>query len=83
MRHHTREELEAGLDGVRQSPGDSGELALIVRRPRVDERDTLGEGMLDVTHGLVGDTWGSRRSSRTPDGRPPHAHEPIGPGQSH
>jgi hypothetical protein len=70
MTHLTMAELEARLDRVRKSPTDRGALALIVRRPRVDEREVLEEGRLDVMHGLVGDTWSTRPSSRAPDGRP-------------
>jgi hypothetical protein len=66
--HLTTEELEAGLDHIRQSPKDMGVLELIVRRPRIDEREVLEEGQLDLVAGLVGDTWSSRGSSRTADG---------------
>jgi len=61
-------ELEAGLGGILQSPKDRGVLELIVRRPRVDEREVLQEGELDLAAGLVGDSWKSRGSSSTPDG---------------
>ena len=61
-------DLEAGLDDIRRSPADGGRLELIVRRPAVDEREVLAEGVLDCEHGLVGDTWKARGSSRTPDG---------------
>ena len=62
------EELEAGLDAIRQSPKNEGVLELIVRRPRVGEREVLQEGRLDVADGLVGDTWSTRGSSRSKDG---------------
>ena len=68
VKHLTREELEAGLDEIRRSPKDEGVLALIVRRPQVDARESLDEGQLDVAEGLVGDTWKQRGSSRTADG---------------
>src|SRR5215469_169645 len=45
-------------------------LQMIVRRPRIGERDVLEEAYLDRFAGLVGDTWGSRASSRTADGSP-------------
>jgi hypothetical protein len=64
----TSEELEAGLEHIRQSPKDHGVVELIVRRPQVGEREVLGEGTLDVAVGLVGDNWGVRGSSRTADG---------------
>ena len=64
----TMEELEAGLETIRQSPADNGRLELIVRRPRENEREVLEEGHLDLVEGLVGDTWNVRGSSRTKDG---------------
>jgi hypothetical protein len=70
VRHLSRAELEAGLDHVRQAPKDAGTLTLIVRRPRVDARDVLDAGQLDVAEGLVGDTWRSRQSGRTFEGEP-------------
>jgi MOSC domain-containing protein YiiM len=57
MRHLTTEELEAGLDEIRQSPKDKGVLRLIVRRPKEDEREVLETGRLDTAKGLVGDDW--------------------------
>ena len=71
VRHLTMEELEAGLDEIRQSPKDEGVLALIVRRPQIDGREVLEEGELDLAEGLVGDNWRTRGSSRTP-ARSPH-----------
>lgn len=70
MKHLTTEELEAALDHLRQSPKDAGLLQLIVRRPRVDEREVLEEAELDPVQGLIGDSWIFRKSSRTPDGSP-------------
>src|SRR5262245_11177225 len=67
-KHMTMAELEAGLDTIRQSPKDEGVIAMIVRRPKVDAREVLEEGELDLVEGLVGDTWKVRGSSRTPDG---------------
>ncbi len=67
-RHLTMEELEAGLDAVRQAPRDQGVLHMIVRRPGASEREVVEIGELDVRVGLVGDTWSTRGSSRTPDG---------------
>jgi hypothetical protein len=65
MKHLTLEELEAGLDGIRQSPKDSGVLRLIVRRPQVDEREVLEEAHLDPALGVVGDTWALRVRARS------------------
>ncbi|HEX6323907.1 MAG TPA: hypothetical protein VFZ36_09290, partial [Vicinamibacterales bacterium] len=64
--HLTAAQLEAGLDAIRDSPNDAGELQLIVRRPRVNHREVLEEGQLDTTEGLVGDTWQFRASSKMP-----------------
>ena len=68
MKHLTTEQLEAGLDDIRQPPKDEGVLKLIVRRPHVDEREVIDEGELHPREGLAGDSWKTRRSSRTPDG---------------
>ena len=67
MTHLTMSELQEGLDVVRQSPADGGVLELIVRRPRVGEREVMDAGELDLLDGLVGDSWKLRGSSRTPD----------------
>jgi hypothetical protein len=69
MEHLTTEALEAGLDEIRRSPADEGRVELIVARPAVGERDELTEAELDVTLGLVGDTWSIRPSSTSEDGR--------------
>lgn len=66
--HRTQIELEAGLEHIRRSPKEAGVLQLIVRRPAIEEREVLEVGELDLTAGLVGDTWRSRGSSRTADG---------------
>jgi MOSC domain-containing protein YiiM len=60
MKHLSRAELEAGLEHIRQSPPDGGRIELIVRRPRLDEREVVDEGQLDTVQGLVGDYWHSR-----------------------
>ena len=68
MAHLTMEQLEAGLDAIRQSPAEAGVLALIARRPQVEAREVLDLGMLDLDEGLVGDNYKARGSSRTADG---------------
>jgi len=68
MLHLTRVALEAGLEEIRASPAREGVLRMIVRRPRVNEREVLEEAELDLEEGLVGDNWRTRGSSRTPDG---------------
>ena len=69
-KHLTLAELEAALPSALGSPKDDGTLDLIVRRPAVGRRDVLDAGELDLTTGLVGDTWNMRSSSRTTDGSP-------------
>jgi hypothetical protein len=54
--------LEAGLPDILASPADAGMVRLVVRRPRVNAREVLEEGVLDVEEGLVGDGWVKRRS---------------------
>ena len=68
--HLTMEQLEAGLDHIRQSPKDEGLVKLIVRRPQVEMREVLEEAELSPIVGLVGDSWGVRPSSRMPNGSP-------------
>ena len=69
LKHLTMDELEADAE-ICQAPKDEGVLELIVRRPQVDERETLDEGELHLEEGLVGDSWIRRSSSRTADGSP-------------
>ena len=66
QKHLTMAELEAGLDEIRRSPKDNGVLAMIVRRPRTDEREVLEEGELDLVEGLKGDNWKARGSWQIP-----------------
>jgi hypothetical protein len=63
-RHLTADELEAGLDQIRQAPTDEGLLEMIVRRPAVGEREVIQEGQLDPAEGLVGDSWSVRGAGR-------------------
>ena len=51
----TMVELEEGMETIRQSPKDQGVLKMIVRRPRVDEREIVDECELDLEQGLAGD----------------------------
>lgn len=68
IQHLSLTELEAGLDHIRQSPKVEGKVMLIVRRPDVDQRETVPVAELDPQVGLVGDNWMSRGSRRTQDG---------------
>jgi MOSC domain-containing protein YiiM len=66
--HVLAEELEAGLPEILESPRDEGTVELVVRRPAEGQREILGEGLLDVDGGLVGDRWhtsGGRGDPRT------------------
>lgn len=70
MEHATRGDLEQGLDDIRSSPGESGVVELIVRRPAVDEREILEEASIEAGVGVVGDTWQVRPSPTSPNGGP-------------
>jgi hypothetical protein len=59
----TRAELEASLFLLDSAPVDQGTLSLVVRRPALEAREILSEGVLDVDDGLVGDNWLSRATS--------------------
>ena len=68
IQYLTMEQLEAGLDDIRDAPKDAGVVHLIVRRPETLEREILDEGQLDTEEGLVGDNWRARGSGQTADG---------------
>ena len=64
------EEIADFLPMIDASPRDVGTLRSVVRRPGPGQREVLDVGHLDVTEGLVGDTWIERASRRMPDGSP-------------
>jgi len=68
IKYLSTEELEAGLNHIRQSPKENGVIELIVCRPNSNEREVLNEGDVDVIEGLRGDNWKARGSLRTTDG---------------
>lgn len=68
VRKLTLEELNAGMDEIRQSPQDSGVIEMIVRRPEIGERDIVQQAELDLGVGMIGDNWATRGSTSTPDG---------------
>lgn len=68
MTHPEIDQLNAGLDHIRQSPASGGTLLKIVQRPAIDRREVVKEGRLDVEDGLLGDSWKDRGSTSTPDG---------------
>ena len=64
IQHLSMEQLEAGLDGIKDAPKDSGVVHMIVRRPETLGREVVDEGQLDTDEGLVGDNWkGARQRS--------------------
>ena len=62
------EELAVGLDAIRAAPAAAGSLEMIVRRPVVDGREVVEEGVLTAEEGLVGDYWLARGSESRPGG---------------
>ncbi|MEO8355223.1 MAG: MOSC domain-containing protein [Chloroflexota bacterium] len=66
--HLSMNELETGMEIIRQSPKDDGTLKMIVRRPQDDEREIVNEAELNLTDGMAGDNWKSRGSKHTVDG---------------
>ena len=65
---HVVSDADAWMAEVRRSPFDRGRLEFIVRRPTVDEREVVTSGELDLTEGLVGDSWLARGSRSSADG---------------
>ena len=68
--HLSFEDMMAGFAHICESPKDAGVLRLIVRRPQTGMRESLAEGELTLTDGLIGDGWRARGSSRRADGSP-------------
>ena len=66
-KHFSLNELEAGLEVIRQSPKDFGVLELISRRPNTDEREVVSEAQLHPSLGLMGDNWKSRGGHTPPN----------------
>ena len=66
--HLATAQFEAGMEQVLRTPTDRGTLVKIVRRPDVERREIVEEGVLDTDHGLAGDNWKARGSVSTPDG---------------
>ena len=69
-RHRSAAELEAALPHIRQAPGSTGIIHLIVRRPAEDAREVLDEAEINEAEGVAGDTWNQRGSPTSPDGGP-------------
>ena len=58
--HRPLAEIGRVAAGIGSSPTGNGVVEMIVCRPSRDERRVLDEGVLDVTHGLLGDSWEAR-----------------------
>lgn len=56
--------FEERLPYIEEAPADIGTVAMIVRRPSVDQREVMTEARLDIRTGLEGDGW----TARTPAG---------------
>jgi hypothetical protein len=70
--HRPLAEIERAAAVMGSSPMDDGVVEMIVCRPSIDERRVLDEGVLDVTHGLLGDSWETRGA-----GTPGRAPDPL------
>ncbi len=68
IKHLSMDELEAGMEYIRQAPKDNGVLKMIACRPKDDEREVIEHGELDLSEGLIGDNWKRRGSKHTADG---------------
>ena len=55
--HLTTDQIEAGIAEVLASPKKEGTLRMIVRRPKVNAREVIEAGTLDLEQGLIGDNW--------------------------
>jgi len=64
--HLSRAALEAGFQSLPPAPTDVGRVALIVRRPDTDLRETPERVELSPECGVPGDAWG-RDADRNPD----------------
>jgi hypothetical protein len=66
----TKNELEAALAEIENSPRDNGRMEMIVIRPQENERKVLDECMLSARLGAHGDFWAVNCWSKLPDGSP-------------
>lgn len=66
--HRSAEELEHGIENILASPKNSGNLDLIVARPKTNARKVLTEAKLSLELGLEGDNWKIKPYSKSPDG---------------
>lgn len=68
--HLTKDELEAGLPAILDSPKDRGRLEAIVVRPQSGERLDLSHVAISLAHGTHGDHWAKGCWKTTEDGKP-------------
>ena len=68
--HRSTAELEAALPHIREAPGSTGTIELIVRRPAEDAREVLDVAEINDAEGVAGDTWNQRSSPTSADGGP-------------
>jgi hypothetical protein len=73
MDHLTTDQLNAGLDHVKDAPSDAGTVEMVVSRPRTDERVVLDSGELVVGEGLRGDNYLARGGKTAQDPAHPEA----------
>lgn len=70
MRHISKEEFEAKLEYILESPKEAGALKMIVIRPVSNERKILNSVELTVAGGAKGDSWASGTWMTLPNGSP-------------
>ncbi len=70
IEHRSKEELEAGLPGILESPADDGVLECIVVRPAHGERETPESCEVSLARGVHGDHWAKGCWKTTEDGEP-------------
>ena len=69
-RHRSTADLEAALHHIREAPGSTGTIELIVRRPGEDAREVLDVAEINDAEGVAGDTRNQRGSPSSADGGP-------------
>jgi len=70
VKYLTRDELQAGLPHILDSPKDDGVLEAIVIRPAHGEREDLESCEISLEGGTHGDHWAKGCSMTTEDGKP-------------
>lgn len=70
MGYKTLSELEASISIIRQSPVNNGAVALLVRRPKENQREVVNTAIITRERGMDGDNWQEKPSSSSADGGP-------------